>query len=78
MGEKIIAYSILDSASQYGSTVVAVAVEGDVEDWACYVGVTSAYAVDADALQHIAARGTKTSREVGEALFPNVGLRWRP
>ena len=50
-----------------------VAVEGEVEDWACYVGSRT------QDVKTIAAYGDKISEEEAKELFPEFEhLRWRP
>ena len=50
-----------------------VAVEGEVGDWACYVGRTS------DGIQKVKDYGDKISEAHARLLFPEFSkLRWRP
>ena len=50
-----------------------VAVEGAVNDWACYVGKKS------DTVEKIKAYGDKIGEEEARELFPEIEqLRWRP
>jgi len=50
-----------------------VAVEGEVEDWACYVGKAS------DGFDEVKRYGDKISEKHARLLFPEFRkLRWRP
>lgn len=50
-----------------------VAVEGAIEDWACYVGLVK------DGVDHVRRWGDKTSEAKARELFPEFShLRWRP
>lgn len=50
-----------------------VAVEGAVQDWACYVGKRT------DTIEHVKAYGDKISETEARELFPEFeALRWRP
>lgn len=58
--------------------VIAVAREGEVEDWAAYIGAVKGDNHEKE-WQHVAAYGSKLSQEVAELLFPDfTHLRWRP
>jgi hypothetical protein len=49
-----------------------VAVEGEVDDWACYVGART------DSIEHVKDYGDKISEEEARELFPEFeNLRWR-
>lgn len=57
--------------------VLAVAVEGEVGDWAAYVDAVEGEDHDRE-WQAVAKSGEKMSREVAELLFPDFkDLRWR-
>ena len=62
------------------SRVLAVAVEGEVQDWAAYVGAVPGNNHDRE-LHIVAHSGTKLPRAVAELLFPHwkkeYKLRWR-
>ena len=62
---------LLISRTHYNNLYVAV--EGAVNDWACYVGKKS------DGVDHVKAYGDKTSEEEARELFPEFDkLHWRP
>lgn len=71
-------------ASEYRALdcrVLAVAVKGNVDDWAAYIGAVAGENHEEE-WKNVAAHGTKLSQEVAELLFPNweksnSGLRWR-
>jgi len=56
--------------------VLTVAIEGEVEDWAAYIG-----AVPGNSHQHeseeVARHGTKLPFDVAKALFPDFHRRFR-
>lgn len=59
------------------SKVLVVAVEGAVEDWACYIGVVRGDNHQRE-YEYVARRGTKLPQKIAELLFPNwKHLRWR-
>jgi hypothetical protein len=58
------------SRTEYNNLYVAV--EGEIEDWACYVGKRS------DSIEYVKAYGDKIYEEKARELFPEFqGLRWR-
>jgi hypothetical protein len=58
------------SRTEYNNLYVAV--EGCVEDWACYVGKRS------DTIEYVKAYGDKISESKARELFPEFeNLRWR-
>lgn len=69
--QKKIRYLALDRC------VIAVAVEGEVQDWAAYIGAVLGNR-HRDEWQRVAERGSKLSKEVAEILFPDFKhLKWR-
>ena len=73
MREKRVRYVPLDTC------VLAVAVEGEVKDWAAYVGATMGDSHERE-FQDVARRGTKLPYGVARVLFPDFDrdFIWRP
>lgn len=58
--------------------VIAVAVEGEVGDWAAYIGCVPGNNHESE-VGGVALRGTKLPRRFAEVLFPDfTHLDWRP
>lgn len=70
--EKMIKWIALDSR------VIAVAVEGEVGDWAAYIGAVAGKNHEEE-WKLVAERGTKLPRKVAEVLFPDFAEKfvWR-
>jgi len=59
------------------SKVIVVAVEGEVEDWAAYIGAVSGNN-HAGEWREVARNGTKIDRRIAEILFPDFKhFKWR-
>ena len=58
--------------------VIAVAMKGEIDDWAAYIGAVPGKDHTQE-WQEIARRGTKLPRKVAEILFPEFAekYRWR-
>ena len=60
------------------SKVLVVAVQGEMKDWAAYIGAVPGEKHDLE-WQQVARRGTKLPKAVALLLFPTwKKLRWRP
>ena len=59
--------------------VIVVAVEGDIKDWAAYIGAVPGNNHYAEYME-VARQGTKLPREVASILFPDFdrSFCWRP
>lgn len=60
------------------SKVLVVAVEGDVGDWAAYIGAVPGNNHFKE-IEIVASHGTKLDKEIAELIFPNwaKSYRWR-
>jgi len=57
--------------------VIVVAVEGEVEDWAAYIGAVQGDR-HSEEWQEVAEYGTKLPKNIAEILFPQFrNLEWR-
>lgn len=57
--------------------VLVVATEGEVDDWAAYIGAVAGNNHDHE-WQQVKERGTKIPKAVAEVLFPDFKhLKWR-
>ena len=71
MTEKQVRYIALDRK------VLVVAVEGEVNDWAAYIGAVEGNNHEIEWLE-VKEHGSKLSRTVAEAIFPDfINLDWR-
>lgn len=69
--DKLVDYYVLDNH------VLAVAIEGEVKDWAAYIGDMKGYNLDWD-IEMVKRNGTKLPEKIARILFPNFkNLRWR-
>lgn len=59
--------------------VLVVAVEGEVKDWAAYIGAVEGNK-HSEEVQKVYERGTKLPEQVARILFPDFAkkFRWRP
>ena len=73
MKQKRVRYEPLDMC------VLAVAVEGEVEDWAAYVGAVKGDNHERE-FQDVARHGTKLPYKIAKLLFPDFDrdFPWRP
>ena len=70
--EKQVRWRALDSK------VIVVAIEDEVNGWACYIGAVPGNNHERE-WHLVAERGTKLPQKVAELLFPDFEkLRWRP
>ena len=72
MAEKRIRYTSLDMR------VLAVAVEGAIKDWSCYIGAVEGNNHERE-FQEVARRGTKLDYRIARILFPDFDqeFAWR-
>ena len=63
------------NANGYATAIVAV--EGHAHDWAAYIGAQPDPSSREETLAWVAQFGCKLSRELANAVFPNVDLVYR-
>lgn len=65
----------------YKDTICSVAIKGQVEDWAAYIGSTSVSDTKFQELNsvllYVKRFGAKLSEKEAVALYPNIKLRYR-
>jgi len=77
MPEAIVPYPIIPGslASSAGCAIVAVA--GDNQDWAAYIGSFIEPPSEQALIDAVAQWGNKLPKQMAQAIFPEIKLAWR-